>query len=369
MEMRQKNDRQGTLGNAVGVGKPNRKQDVELVQALLNTHRPFGKRIAVDGLFGPETRNAIVRFQEEKANLTVVDGWIGPDGPTFRTLLDTPRAGKARKPGIQEILDAVGVGAPNRPADVKHVQVLLNRHLPRSFRNLAIDGICGPRTESAIIWFQKNHVSLPKPDGRVDPSGPTIELLIGSPQLVAQPIAFSTNDASQTSTVRQIAWGKKVSLEFKTKVIEISGRLDVSADYLMACMAFETGETFSPSIKNAAGSGATGLIQFMPFTARGLNTTTDDLSKMSAVEQLSYVERYFTPYKGRLKSLEDVYLAILYPAAIGTDPDSDLFKKGTIAYEQNIGLDRNRDGVVTPAEVAVIVRQKYNKGLKPGYLG
>jgi hypothetical protein len=90
---------------------------------------------------------------------------------------------------------------------------------------------------------------------------------------------------------------------------------------------------------------------------------------MTAVEQLDYVERYFTPYKGRLQTLEDVYLAILYPAAIGTDPSSELFKKGTIAYQQNIGLDKNKDGAVTPAEISVIVRQKYNKGLKQGYIG
>lgn len=357
------------LGNGVGFGYPNRKQDVELVQALLNTHRPYGKRIAVDGVFGPETRGAIIQFQKEKTSLTQADGWIGPEGPTFRRLLEVSQAGAAQKPGVQEILDAVGVGAPNRPADVKNIQSLLNRHLPEGIRKLVVDGISGPRTEQSIIWFQKQHVNLPAPDGRVDPSGPTIELLVKPPQLIVQNTLFSPADTSTSSSARQIAWGKKVGLEFKRKVIEISGRLGVSADYLMACMAFETGETFSPSIKNAAGSGATGLIQFMPSTARGLNTSTDDLSKMTAVEQLDYVERYFTPYKKRLQTLEDVYLVILYPAAIGMDPSSELFKKGTIAYQQNIGLDKNKDGAVTPAEISVIVRQKYNKGLKQGYIG
>ena len=38
----------------------------------------------------------------------------------------------------------------------------------------------------------------------------------------------------------------------------------------MAVMSFETGGTFDPGIRNAAGSGATGLIQFMPSTAAGL---------------------------------------------------------------------------------------------------
>jgi soluble lytic murein transglycosylase-like protein len=37
----------------------------------------------------------------------------------------------------------------------------------------------------------------------------------------------------------------------------------------MACMAWESGRSFRPDVKNMAGSGATGLIQFMPTTAAG----------------------------------------------------------------------------------------------------
>jgi hypothetical protein len=58
----------------------------------------------------------------------------------------------------------------------------------------------------------------------------------------------------------------------------------------MAAMAFETGETFSPSIKNKA-SGATGLIQFMRSTAKGSGTTTAALAEMTAVDQLDFVEK------------------------------------------------------------------------------
>ena len=48
----------------------------------------------------------------------------------------------------------------------------------------------------------------------------------------------------------------------------MAGRLGISEADLMAVMSFETGGTFNPNIRNAAGSGATGLIQFMPSTAR-----------------------------------------------------------------------------------------------------
>ena len=56
---------------------------------------------------------------------------------------------------------------------------------------------------------------------------------------------------------------------------------------MYAVMSFETGGSFSPGQKNQAGSGATGLIQFMPNTAKGLGTTTEELSKMNRAQQIS----------------------------------------------------------------------------------
>ena len=61
----------------------------------------------------------------------------------------------------------------------------------------------------------------------------------------------------------------------------MAGRLGVSEADLYAVMSFETGGTFDPGISNAAGSGATGLIQFMPSTARGLRYQHRSLAGMS----------------------------------------------------------------------------------------
>ncbi len=160
-----------------------------------------------------------------------------------------------------------------------------------------------------------------------------------------------------------------MSAAFKAKAIAISERLQVSPDFLMSCMAFESGETFSPLIRNAAGSGAVGLIQFMPSTARTLKTSSDELRGMSPEHQLDYVEAYFKPYAGHLHSIEDIYMTILYPRAIGKGPDYVLFKSGTTAYSQNKGLDRDQDGSVTVSEAAAAVRVEYHKGLGVGYLG
>lgn len=140
------------------------------------------------------------------------------------------------------------------------------------------------------------------------------------------------------------------------------------ASWLMACMAFESGETFSPSVRNAAGSGAIGLIQFMPATAKGLGTSTDHLAIMTAEEQLEFVHRYFLPYKGKLSRLSDVYMAILWPAAIGRPDTATLWDASTrpTTYRQNSGLDANKDLTITKGEAAAKVAAKLMKGLKSG---
>jgi hypothetical protein len=56
-------------------------------------------------------------------------------------------------------------------------------------------------------------------------------------------------------------------------------------------MLYETGGTLSPSARNKR-TNATGLIQFMPATARGLGTNIDALSQMSPQEQLVFVQKY-----------------------------------------------------------------------------
>lgn len=165
-----------------------------------------------------------------------------------------------------------------------------------------------------------------------------------------------------------IAWGAKVSTEFKGRVLQIADELKIDPSYLMAAMAFETGESFSPSIRNAAGSGAVGLIQFMPNTAKALGTSSDELAGMTAVKQLDYVLKYFSSYKGKLQSLADVYMTILWPRAVGKSDAHVLFDKNNVKnpklYSQNKGVDLDRDGLVTKDEAATKVHQKLLKGME-----
>lgn len=163
-----------------------------------------------------------------------------------------------------------------------------------------------------------------------------------------------------------MAWGAKVSPEFRQCVREICAHLGIAdPSWLMSCMAFESGRTFSPKIRNGAGSGAVGLIQFMPQTAAALGTTTAALAQMTAVQQLGYVERYFTPWSGRLRNLGDVYSAILWPAGIGKLDSAVLFSKANrpTTYIQNKGLDLNADGQITRAEITAKVTAMMGEGL------
>lgn len=50
-----------------------------------------------------------------------------------------------------------------------------------------------------------------------------------------------------------LAWGQRVSPAFKSKVVEICSELEINPNHLMACMAFETAETFSLALETALG--------------------------------------------------------------------------------------------------------------------
>src|SRR5262249_54107400 len=124
--------------------------------------------------------------------------------------------------------------------------------------------------------------------------------------------------------------------------------------------------TFNPAKVNSL-SHAVGLIQFTAPVARELGTTRAELAAMSATEQLTYVEKYFRLQEhrhGRIRTLEDTYMAILAPRAIHKPNDTVLFVQGSKAYRQNRGLDSNHDGLITKREAAAKVRSALKAGLK-----
>ena len=190
-------------------------------------------------------------------------------------------------------------------------------------------------------------------------------------QAASQSPSSPSNPQTDSPPDVRIAWGAKISPTFKARVLWIADSLGCDPSDLMACMAWESGETFSPGIKNAAGSGATGLIQFMPATAKALGTSVASLAALSAEDQLRYVYEYFKLYAGKLHNLGDVYMTILWPKAVGQPDSFVLFDraKTPTTFRQNAGLDVNHDNLVTRAECLVKVNGKLAKGLQEGYIG
>jgi hypothetical protein len=262
-------------------------------------------------------------------------------------------------PGKINIFSSVGRFGANLFGDVTIIQQLINLRIPARLRPIAVDGLCGPATISAIEELQRQNLLMTQPTGKVEPNDPTFNFLTRG----IAPDAFCVDALGN----QRIAWGARVSAAFKVKLIQIARNIHVDPNFLISAMAFETGETFSPSAKNP--NGATGLIQFLPDTAAGLGTSTADLAAMTALEQMDYVEKYFDPYKNMLKTIEDVYMAILWPAAIGKTNSWVLFSKPSAQYDRNSGLDANKDGAVTKEEAAALVKAKLLKGRGAGYFG
>lgn len=149
-------------------------------------------------------------------------------------------------------------------------------------------------------------------------------------------------------------WAKSkphLSDAFYQKVCEISQRLKCDPNALMAVMNSESGIRADAVNKHG---GATGLIQFMPSTARAYGTTTAALRNMSAVQQLDYVEKFFqgkTPANGTLDA-GTLYALVFLPARA---KNNVLTTKGEKFYNANVGLDVNKDGQITKADLAARV--------------
>lgn len=147
---------------------------------------------------------------------------------------------------------------------------------------------------------------------------------------------------------------------FTRGIQAMAQNLGVPTSWIMAVIYSES--KFNSRVFNYKGSGAVGLIQFMPETARELGISSLELSQMSPSQQLPYVQAYFEKVReryGPYKGLADFYLAVLYPKARQQDPCYALYAKPSKAYRQNSGLDENRDGIVTVSDIDLRMKRLF----------
>lgn len=102
---------------------------VRSLQYLLNAR---GAHLAVDGIFGPKTKAAVIAFQ--RAHRLQSDGVVRAG--TWRALIITVRYG-------------------SRGSAVRAVQDQANFRNLRDGHSLDVDGIFGPKTRAWVIGFQK----------------------------------------------------------------------------------------------------------------------------------------------------------------------------------------------------------------------
>lgn len=145
---------------------------------------------------------------------------------------------------------------------------------------------------------------------------------------------------------------------FLNEVKAMAGRLNCNYQDLLGVMNSESG--LNAQAVNGK-SGATGLIQFMPSTARSLGTSTEELRNMSPTQQLKYVEKFLQTniksrgLQGKQLSPGDLYALVFMPAKAGKEV---ITSAGSKAYSWNKGLDSNHDGVITNSELGQRVINK-----------
>ena len=140
--------------------------------------------------------------------------------------------------------------------------------------------------------------------------------------------------------------GAQPSGDFMTEVGKVASNLGIDASNLIAIMKSES--SLNPQAVNPV-TGASGLIQFMPNTAKSLGTTVEEIRKMTAVQQLPYVEKYFKSVRVQPgSSAGRLYAYVFLPGRANREV---LTQAGENYYESNKGLDVDRDGKITIADL------------------
>ncbi len=212
-------------------------------------------------------------------------------------------------------------------------------------------GIMNSMTESVRnkwneLWDWVESKGTVKPDQKPTaqkPGGKTVSVVNGQ-------------DAKSTCVCKELykdlIWGGKVNCEFRKKVIKISQTLGLpqqnfeGANWLMAVMALETGRSFDPTVgtfksnqDDSRKGGYVGLIQFGQGASIDLGVKRSELIKMTAEQQLDYVEKHFLQkrFQGKLKTKTDLYLAVNYPKACGhgTEKNFVVYDDTKAAYDDN----------------------------------
>lgn len=193
------------------------------------------------------------------------------------------------------------------------------------------------------------------------------EFMSGGAQGLAGMLGYGGGPGFQAVNLQgaQGAWSRDTA--FVNGVNALAQKWNIDAGDLLGLMGSESGENINAQARNP--SGATGIIQFMPSTARAMGTSTEAIGRLNRTQQLPLVDQYF-----RMNNLPkgatagQLYATVFLPAYNNKSPNfvvarrggpNDAGKNGNGSwYSQNAGLDVNRDGAITIADLGARVSQK-----------
>lgn len=179
--------------------------------------------------------------------------------------------------------------------------------------------------------------------------------------------AASTPKTSYKSSYTTLR-ANHLNKEFLNKVKTVARNLNCDYEDLLAVMNSESSLNPSATHKNRRGQKtAVGLIQFtksdgIPALNQhyGLNLTVEKIEKMSAMEQLDLVEKFYKittkKFGGRKLSAADLYASAYLPARAQNEilcRKGERYSDGRLKgyYESNSAFDKNGDNKITKSEL------------------
>lgn len=304
----------------------------------------------------------ILEAPTEPSMLSKVGSWIGDKlGIHSAFTVTTPAASQGTDVAdMQKALAALGYSR------------LLGAFGPKQD---GVDGIVGEYTIRAVKRFQADNSIAPTGTTDAATIAALNKAIASKPELAGKLVKTSSSEIQggqqQQPAGTPLQGGKKnpgAALQeptFMPRLNQVASSLGIEPTVLLNVMRFESGLD-SKAVNKM--SNAVGLIQFMPNTASGLGTTSDQLFNMSATDQLDYVEKYYRSNGVKPgATVGDLYILTFMPAA-RNKPDNFVLgdkRGGTVfglnksaVYNQNKIFDRSGNGLFTVADVRDTINQR-----------
>ena len=290
--------------------------------------------------------------------------------PPFERVLNTGRVPAGERPQKGDI---VFIATPGGPSTTEHVFVFVEetqrdgrtywRGADAGQRN-ADNRECARPSERELILRGSNAV-LRRSNGTertVHGWLPLANLAFGAP-----PLPIPSSPPAPPVEADDLAEGNERTLDlsdgFFAAMRAVSAAIGTQPEFLLAVMNSESG--IKSTAHNPNGH-ASGLIQFMPATLRGLGWTQghEAFRRLSAEEQMPFVERYYRPHVAKgLASTARLYQTTFLPATLnrGSTPETVLVdvarNDNAFAYEPNKGLDRRGDKRILVGDLTAFVER------------